>query len=163
MANSLVSEQELFFSTAQPKQKDKFLVYVDGIPSYMVRKIARPSIAQEAKEIPHINVYRYIKGKTKWNPVQFTIYDFIAPSGAQALMEWQRLHNEAVTGRNGYADFYKKDVTLNVLGPVGDIVEQWIGKGCIITELNFGELDWSSDDLVEPTCTIQADYWILSY
>ncbi len=39
-------------------------------------------------------------------------------------MEWIRLGHESVTGRDGYSDFYKKDLTVNVLGPVGDKVEE---------------------------------------
>jgi DNA-directed RNA polymerase subunit beta' len=39
-------------------------------------------------------------------------------------MEWVRLSHESVSGRDGYSDFYKKDLVLNCLGPVGDIVEE---------------------------------------
>ncbi len=39
------------------------------------------------------------------------------PSGAQSVMEWARLAHESVTGRDGYSDFYKKDLTLDILGP----------------------------------------------
>jgi hypothetical protein len=46
-----------------------------------------------------------------------TLFDPITPSGAQAVMEWVRLHHESVTGRDGYSDFYKKDLTLDILGP----------------------------------------------
>jgi hypothetical protein len=52
-------------------------------------------------------------------------------------MEWVRLHHESVTGRDGYSDFYKKDLTFNVLGPVGDVVSEWIIKGAMITETNL--------------------------
>lgn len=162
MAN-LVAENELFFNQFEPQTKNRFLMYIDGIPSYMVRRMARPTITMEAKELPHINVSRYVKGKSRWGPVQCTLFDPIAPSGAQAVMEWVRLHHESVTGRNGYADFYKKDVVFNMLGPVGDKTQEWIGKGCIITEANFGDLDWGTDDPAEIQLTLQADYWILNY
>ena len=66
-----------------------------------------------------------------------TLFDPITPSGAQAVMEWVRLHHESVTGRDGYSDFYKKDLTINVLGPVGDVVSEWIIKGALITEANL--------------------------
>jgi hypothetical protein len=78
-------------------------------------------------------------------------------------MEWVRLHHESITGRDGYADFYKKDIVFNMLGPVGDKVEEWIGKGAMVTEANFGDADWNSDDPAEINLTIQADYWILNY
>jgi hypothetical protein len=162
MAN-IVSENEMFFNQFEPKMKNRFIMYLDGVPSYLIRKISRPTVTQEAKELPHINVSRYVKGKTKWGTVQMTLYDPIAPSGAQAVIEWLRLHHESVTGRNGYADFYKKDIVINMLGPVGDKVEEWIGKGALITEINWGDADWSTDDAAEITMTIQCDYWILNY
>jgi hypothetical protein len=162
MAN-LVAENEMFFNQFQPKMKNQFIMYIDGIPSYLVRKITRPKITQEAKELPHINLQRFVKGKTKWGTIECTLYDPIAPSGAQAVMEWLRLHHESVTGRDGYADFYKKDITFNLLGPVGDKVEEWIVKGALITEVNFGDMDWGSDDLAEINLTIQPDYCILNF
>ena len=55
------------------------------------------------------------------------------------------LHHESVTGRDGYSDFYKKNLTFNVLGPVGDIVSEWIIKGALITNASFG--DYGFDDV----------------
>ena len=162
MAN-LVSEQELFFTAFEPKMKNRFVLYMDGVPSYLVKKVARPTIKQDAKPLDHINVQRYVKGKTTWGTMAMELYDPIVPSGAQAIMEWVRLHHESVTGRDGYLEFYKKDLTLNVLGPVGDKVEEWIIKGAQITEVNFGELDWSTDEVMSFTLTIQPDYCVLNF
>lgn len=92
------------------------------------------------------------------------LYDPIVPSGAQAVMEWVRLHHESVTGRDGYQDFYKRDLVVNVLGPVGDKVEEWVLKGSFITEATFNSLDWSNDgDSLKINLTIQPDYCILQY
>jgi hypothetical protein len=162
MAN-LVAEQELFFTAFEPKMRNRFILYMDGVPSYIVKKISRPTIRQDAKPIDHINVQRYVKGKTTWGPMSMTLYDPIVPSGAQAVMEWVRLHHESVTGRDGYLEFYKKDLTLNVLGPVGDKVEEWIIKGAQITSVEFGDMDWSTDDQVEFTVEIQPDYCVLNF
>jgi len=162
MAN-LVAEQELFFTAFEPKVKNRFILSMDGVPSYMVKGIQRPSFKQDALALDHINSQRYVKGKTIWNPMKMTFYDPIVPSGAQAVMEWFRLHHESITGRDGYAEFYKKDLVLNILGPVGDKVEEWILKGCQITTTEFGDLDWKSQDVMEFTVTIQPDYCILNY
>jgi hypothetical protein len=79
-------------------------------------------------------------------------------------MEWVRLHHESVTGRDGYSDFYKKDLTVNVLGPVGDIVSEWIIKGAIITEATFGEYNWDDDGAaVNINMTVQPDYCVLNF
>jgi hypothetical protein len=162
MAN-LVNEQELFFNAFEPKTVNRYIMYLEGIPSYIIKKTSRPEIKQEAKTLDHINLQRYVKGKTIWQPMTMTLFDPVVPSGAQAVMEWVRLHHESVTGRDGYAEFYKKDITINVLGPVGDKVEEWILKGAQITGVKFGDMDWAKDDPVEIELTIQPDYCILNY
>jgi hypothetical protein len=162
MAN-LVTEQELFFTAFEPKTANRFILYVDGIPSYVVKGVSRPTLTQDAKQIDHINLRRYVKGKSVWGTISMTLYDPIVPSGAQAIMEWVRLHHESVTGRDGYLEFYKKDLTLNILGPVGDKVEEWIIKGAQIQEVSFGDMDWATDDPVEFTVTLQPDYCVLNF
>jgi hypothetical protein len=79
-------------------------------------------------------------------------------------MEWIRLGHESVTGRDGYSDFYKKDITFNMLGPVGDKVEEWVLKGAWCSDANFNEMDWANDgEAVTITVTITYDYAILNY
>jgi len=79
-------------------------------------------------------------------------------------MEWARLGYESVTGRAGYSDFYKKDLTLNILGPVGDIVGEWIIKGAFLTKGDFGQFDWTSGEgIVEIAITVAMDYCVLNY
>ena len=78
-------------------------------------------------------------------------------------MEWIRLSHESVTGRDGYADFYKKDVSFQVLGPVGDVVEEWELKGTFIETANFGDLAFDSSDPVEITLTLKYDYAVLKF
>jgi hypothetical protein len=93
-----------------------------------------------------------------------TLFDPITPSGAQAVMEWVRLHHESVTGRDGYSDFYKKDLVLDVLGPVGDVVSEWIIKGEFIKEANFGDYNWdTADTAVNITMTVGMDYCVLNF
>ena len=162
MAN-LVNEQELFFKAFEPKMANRFILYADGLPAYVVKGVARPSLTQDAKVLNHINVQRFVKGRSTWGAISMTLFDPIVPSSAQSVMEWVRLHHESVTGRDGYADFYKKDITINVLGPVGDKVEEWILKGCIITQATFGELSFDTDDPMQVEVTVQPDLCILNY
>jgi hypothetical protein len=72
-------------------------------------------------------------------------------------MEWFRLHAESVTGRMGYAAGYKQQVELEMLDPTGVVVEKWILEGCFITDLNFGDLDYSRDDIANITCSLRMD------
>jgi len=160
----ILNYEDIFFTAFEPKQSNRFLMEIDGIPSYLVKGVGAVSLTQTAVALNHINIQRYVKGKTIWNTIQFTLYESITPSGAQAVMEWVRLGHESVTGRDGYSDFYKKDLTFQVLGPVGDIVSEWKIMGAVITEANFGDYNYDDDGTpVNITLTVQPDYCILNY
>ena len=154
---------EIMFTPFEPKVKNRFIMYIEGIPAYLIRTMARPQIQFEEIVLDHINVKRYIKGKAAWQPIDIVLYDPIVPSASQAVLEWIRLGHESVTGRDGYSDFYKKDITFNVLGPVGDKVEEWTLKGAFITEANFNELDFASSEVADIALTLQYDYAILQF
>ena len=154
---------QMFYTNFEPKVKNRFVFEIDGIPSYLCKAGKRPSIKFETITLDHINLKRKLKGKGEWEDITITLYDPIVPSGAQAVMEWIRLSHESLTGRDGYAEFYKKDVNMYMLGPVGDKIEQWTLKGAFITSANFGELDWASNDPVSIELTLSYDYAILEY
>ena len=154
---------DMFYTNFEPKMKNRFIFEIDGIPSYLIRVGNRPSIQFETVTLDHINVKRKLKGKGEWQDVQLTLFDPIVPSGAQAVMEWVRLSHESLTGRDGYADMYKKDIQCYLLGPVGDKIEQWTLKGAFINNATFSDLDWSSNDPVQIDITLSYDYAILEF
>ena len=161
---AVLNPNEIMFTAFEPKVQNRFIMYIDGIPAYLIKSATAPGFEAGEIILDHINVYRKVKGKVRWNDMTLNLYDPVTPSGAQAVMEWVRLHHESVTGRDGYQDFYKKDLTINVLGPVGDKVEEWSLRGCFITEASFGDMDWSNDgEAVTISLTVQMDYCILQY
>ena len=161
---AILETNEMMFTAFEPKLQNRFIMEIDGIPGYLIKKISRPSITFGEVVLDHINVKRKIKGKADWQNITAELYDPVTPSGAQAVMEWVRLSHESVTGRDGYSDFYKKDVYIRTLGPVGDVVEEWICKGAYCKQANFGEMDWSAGEApANITITMRMDYAILNY
>jgi len=160
---AVLDPNEIMFRAFEPKVQNRFVLYVDGIPSFLVKNVSAPEFTDEVIKLDHINSYRKIRGKREWADITMTLYDPITPSGAQAVMEWARLSYESVTGRAGYSDFYKKDLTLNILGPVGDIVGEWVIKGGFVTTADFGDYDWSNSEVVDVSLTVAMDYCVLNY
>ena len=159
----LLDPTEIMFTPFEPKTMNRYIMYVEGIPAYLIKTAARPKITFDEITLEHMNVTRYVKGKGRWQTLDITLYDAIVPSAAQAAMEWIRLSHESVTGRDGYSDFYKKDVVVNVLGPVGDKVEEWTLKGAFISAATFGDMDWATEDPVQIELTLKYDYAILQF
>jgi len=159
----VLSFDKIFYTNFEPKLANRFIMEIDGIPSFMVKTANRPKLESEVVELDHINLKRKIKGKSNWTDITITLYDPIVPSGAQAVMEWIRTGHESITGRDGYADFYKKNIDFYMLGPVGDKVEQWKIVGAWISSAEFGDVDWSSNDPVMISLTLTYDYAILEF
>jgi len=150
----------------EPKRVNRFILRFNsslGINEWYVSSASRPSAKIKSVEIPFLNTKTYVAGQFEWNEIKVKFRDPIGPSAAQALMEWFRLHAESVTGRMGYAAGYKKDVELEMLDPTGVVVEKWLLEQCFLTDLNFGELDYSRDDLASIECSLRMDRCILIY
>ena len=159
----LLEPQDIMFTPFEPKLKNRFIMQIDGINAYLIKAINRPTLESDEVILEHMNVTRYVKGKSRWSTLDITLYDPIVPSAAQQVMEWIRLGHESVTGRDGYSDFYKKNITFNLLDPVGAVVEEWELKGAYIQSANFGDMDFASSDPVEISLTLRYDYAILKF
>jgi hypothetical protein len=150
----------------EPKRVNRFIMRFPssmGINEWYVTSTKRPSAKITAVPIPFLNTSTYVAGRFEWNTIDVTFKDPIGPSASQALMEWFRLHAESVTGRMGYAAAYKKDIEIEMLDPTGVAVEKWILQGTFLTDLAFGELNYSQDELATISCTLRMDRCIQVY
>ena len=154
---------KMFYTEFEPKMKNRYIMEIQGIQAYLVKAAARPSINFETVKLDHINTYRKLQGKGEWQDITITLYDPIVPSAAQAVMEWVRLGHESLTGRRGYADFYKKNIDFYMLGPVGDKIEQWKLKGAFIQAANFGDVSFDSNEPATIELTLSYDYAVLEF
>ena len=162
MAETL-SVAEMIPNKFEPKRKNRWVFAIEGIDAFLMKTASRPTYNTQETTLGFINSTRYLAGKTTFDTIQVTIYDPIAPSGSQQVMEWIRTHFESVSGRAGYADFYKRDCQLKLLDPVGTVVELWDLKGCFLESAGFGDLDYGTEDPAEISLSIRFDNCVLQY
>lgn len=163
MAQTL-SVTEMLPAKFTPMMKRQFVFAIEGIDAFLVKTAARPEITTEEVTINWINSTRYVAGKTTFGTLSVTLHDPIAPSGAQQVMEWVRLCFESVSGRAGYPDFYKRDIQLKMLDPVGTVIQLWDIKGAFCTTAGFGDLSYdSTSDMAEISLTIRFDNCVMQY
>lgn len=165
MATETLDVASMLPTQFEPKRKNRWILAIEGIDSYIVKTSGRPKPSVKSIEIPYMNVSRYVAGKLTWAAISIELYDPIAPSGAQQVMEWIRLHVESVSGRAGYADFYKRDVQLKLIDPVGTVIELWDIAGAQISEeVNFGDLTYEDDGAAQVIqFNIQPDNCVLQF
>lgn len=150
----------------EPKKKNRWLFRFPaelGIQEWWLASAARPSIEQNEVEIPFLNTSTFVLGRFVWSTIDITMRDAIGPSTAQAIMEWVRLHSESITGRQGYAAGYKKDVEIEMLDPNGVVIEKWQLQGTMLTNVNFGDLSMDDDSIADVTATLRFDRAILLF
>ena len=162
MAETL-SVAEMLPNKFEPKRQFRWVFAIEGIDAFLMKSAARPTISTEQVTLPFINHTRYLAGRTTFGDMSVTLYDPIAPSGAQQVMEWIRTHFESVSGRSGYADFYKRDCQIKMLDPIGTVVELWDVKGAFLTNASYGDLNYDSNDASEISLTMRFDNCVLQY
>jgi hypothetical protein len=162
-----------------PKRKFNFDISITGqnkaIQNYYVKTCTKPSFTVNAAEHNYLNHTFYYPGRVTWNDVSLTFVDpgttgdaasestsaglvsillgmgYNPPSSADTQAEKKTISkSKAVTALG--------DVNIRQLDEEGDILDEWVLINAWITEVNFGDLDYTSDDLVEVTCTIKYDF-----
>jgi len=162
MAETL-SVQDMLPNKFEPKKKNRWIFALEGIDSFLIKTAARPSISIEEQTISYMNSKRYVAGLASFETLAVTLHDPIAPSGAQQVMEWVRTHFESVSGRAGYADFYKRDCQLKLVDPVGTVIELWDIKGAFLTNAGFGDVSYEDGGPMEISLTLRFDNCVLQY
>ena len=162
MAETL-SVQDMLPNKFEPKRKNRWIFSLEGIDSFLIKTASRPSISIEEETISYMNSKRYIAGLASFETLSINLHDPIAPSGAQQVMEWVRTHFESVSGRAGYADFYKRDCQLKLVDPVGTVIELWDIKGAFLTSAGFGDLSYDDGTMMEISLTLRFDNCVLQY
>ena len=150
----------------EPKKKNRWLMRFPaelGIQQWWLQSASRPSIEQNEVEIQFLNTSTWVLGRFIWSSIDVVFRDAIGPSSSQAIMEWVRLHSESVTGRQGYAAGYKKDIEIEMLDPTGVVVEKWELQGTMLTNVGFGDLAMDDDGIADITATLRFDRAILIF
>ena len=86
----ILEPDEMHFKEWEPKYQFRYIMYIQGIPTYLVKSAKRPSIQFSAVTLDHINMKRKLLGKGEWQDIDIVLYDPINPSGAQTAISWVR-------------------------------------------------------------------------
>lgn len=138
--------EEMFWTAFEPKNQNRFICQITEagtdnslIPSFVIMSISRPGGTR-------------ISGEWNWSPMFIKLYDPIVPSTTQALYENFMQKNQLV------------DIEIKVLGPVGDVVEEWLCKKAQITSIDLDTFNWNdSGTALEITVIAKLSDVVLKY
>jgi len=124
-----------------------------------VMNVSRPKVNYEEVMIDSYNSKVYVQGKHAWDPITLVIRDDISNSVARlvgAQNQRQLNHFEQTSPIAG--EDYKFTMQIEVLdGSSIDAMEVWNLEGCFLTNVDYSDSDYATNEPVTISLTIRYD------
>ena len=59
----VISTEEMFFTAFEPKTANRFIMYMDGVPAYLIKSVTRPNLNID---VQHTRSHQYQKKVERW-------------------------------------------------------------------------------------------------
>ena len=164
---------ERFWSDAAVEPKRSFRWYFtlagqeDKLETYAIKTVKKPSFA--VSEVPHQYVAHtfYFPGRVTWNTVDVTFVDPVIPDQSAVItnMFVKAGYTPPRTEADAQTSFSKMNFVTSVGTPMitqidaeGAVLEEWSLNNAFFTSVDYGQLDYSSEELVITSVTLRYDY-----
>tara|TARA_R100000008_G_scaffold85525_1_gene75706 strand:+ start:846 stop:1370 length:525 start_codon:yes stop_codon:yes gene_type:complete len=151
----------------QPKRKSRFILNIGGLDSWLIKRVKKPSFEVNVSEHTYLNHKFYYPGTVTWKEVDCTLVDPLQPDSTRSFVD--------VLTKSGYripssdqdinAVVSKSDATAAIgvisikqINAQRDIIEEWKLQNAFVSNVDFGELSYEDDGLVDITVTFRYDY-----
>ena len=158
---------------SQPKRQHRFMMSLGdtNIPQWVVSQVSRPSMEISTTEHQYLNHTFKFPGRAKWNNVSVTLRDPLQPDASQLL--YNLLVKAGYNPPNSSPADAKSKQTFTkakMAGAIGAIKihaldadrkvmrETWTLHNPLIVNVNWGEFNYASEELVDLTLDIAYDY-----
>ena len=146
--------------TYKPQLAFRFRILFSHLPNveFYGKGVTLPTVENAVINAEYGNTYMKIKGKTRWNAITITCYSYENMTNEELWDYLDKMHQEIDTGKDHYADDYKKDITIQLLNPKEETVGTWRLVGSFLASINYGQADFGSDEIIQPEISIEYDY-----
>jgi len=161
-----------FWSTPQlePKRSFKYLMNISAIGlDYIIKTTDKPSFEISETEHQFLNHTYYYPGRVTWSEITVTMVDPVTPDASatlHALLSQAGYTWPGQTDEGNYGEVITKERAVGSLGQISitqignnanDVLEEWVLRNAWIKNVEFGSLDYGSEDMVEISVTFRFD------
>jgi hypothetical protein len=155
------------------KRQMRFAFLIEGVTMYggldvkITHKAQRPNFSFKEIAIEHLTETIYMPGKIEFKPIQITLYDTYNPAlnKTNPVFQWIESFVYPKDAIYGFAsqnsapgpNQFKKTAYLNMYDGSGCVVESWKFENAWPQEINFNEVDYSSNDVMSIDMTLRYD------
>ncbi|HAI40281.1 MAG TPA: hypothetical protein DCM40_20385 [Maribacter sp.] len=153
----------------EPKRAFRWLLYLSGMPQFIVTKVKKPGFTVGNTPYQFLNYEFKYPGRVVWSPINFTIVDPVSPDSTGSL--YKILTNAgyvipinyqeaapATISKKGMVESLGTQIKLAQLNQDGAPIETWTMNNPLITSVDFGDLDYSNEGLVNIAVNLTYDW-----
>jgi hypothetical protein len=152
-----------------PKRNYRFLMSIGGMDGknteWLIKKTDKPRATVGEAQHQYLNHTFYYPGRVTWEPLSVTLVDPVSPNAAGLLANMLRNHGYDVPTQ-GDTTSVSKEKSVAAMGEIkitqidadGQPTEEWTLRNAFIKDINWGTLDYESDDLTNLELTLRYDY-----
>ena len=156
--------------STSPKRSYRFMLSVGGVGTentWLVTQVKKPSATVGEVSHKYLNHTFHYPGRVEWDTVNITLVDPVQPNAAGLMSKILEGTGYHLPQNGNLTTSITKEKAVNALGSVvitqfgndiSDKVEEWTLKNAFITQIDWGELNYESDDLTNITLTIRYDW-----
>ena len=148
-------------SDLEPTQKHRFRVSLGGEFLWWAKSVTKPSFDISTNKYTAINHSIEYPGILAWNDVTLTIVDV----GEKTKQLYDKLKSMGYDTPGGDGSGYggiqkgdKNDMIIYQMNAEGATVEEWTLNKFTIKSINFGDLSYDEEGLVEISITVAYDW-----
>jgi|688.fasta_scaffold42340_1 hypothetical protein len=138
---------------------------LDGV-RYALKKVDKPKA--KVNEITHkyLNHFYYYPGRLEWESINMTIAAALKPSVDDVLYNVllkagyqypSQYTDQKTISKSNFNKAIGDSIRIYQIDSAGIEIEQWILKKPFFTSVQFGALDYASEEIVDIQCTIRYD------
>lgn len=124
---------------------------------------ARPSVTMEPIEVPIYNSRIYLAGRPTWSTSAITLRDDAGGNISRLIGEQlQKQYDFLEQASASSAIDYKFQTVLEILDGANGateptVLEAWRLEGCFLSEVNYNDMDYGSNEVVTISMTLRYD------
>jgi len=124
-----------------------------------VQNVSRPKITYEEVTIDSYNSRMYLQGKHSWEQISVVVRDDITNSVTKLVgSQIQRQVNHFQQSTPAAGSDYKFDMQIEILDGVNaGASEVWFLEGCFLTNVDYSDSDYSTNEPVTVTMQVRYD------
>lgn len=149
-----------------PKRQYRFQVYFSSFEPFVVKTAKKPSFTVGVSRHQYLNHEFKYPTTVKWNDVTITFADIADSDVTKSFVAILRNsgYDFPVTGQ--VRNTISRDLAIGALGTVkieqidaeGLPIERWTLHNAFISQVEFGQLSYASEDMVEISATLVYDW-----